>query len=67
MGEEGSRDGQARIAFIGSGVMAEVTINGLLTREMISPERIWAAGPRQDRADHLPNYGVQGRTDNWRR
>lgn len=54
-----------RIAFIGSGVMAEVLINGLLTREMTAPERIWAAGPRRERADHLfATYGVRGTTDN---
>ncbi|HEX4964297.1 MAG TPA: pyrroline-5-carboxylate reductase [Thermoanaerobaculia bacterium] len=54
-----------RIAFIGSGVMAEVMINGLLTREMTSPERIWASGPRQERAEQLAAaYGVRGTTDN---
>jgi pyrroline-5-carboxylate reductase len=54
-----------RIAFIGSGVMAEVMINGLLTREVTSPERIWAAGPRQERADQLVRtYGVRATTDN---
>ncbi|HSS48370.1 MAG TPA: pyrroline-5-carboxylate reductase [Thermoanaerobaculia bacterium] len=54
-----------RIAFIGSGVMAEVMISGLLTREMTSPERIWAAGPRRERADQLSaTYGVHGTTDN---
>ncbi|HKI06124.1 MAG TPA: pyrroline-5-carboxylate reductase [Thermoanaerobaculia bacterium] len=54
-----------RIAFIGSGVMAEVMINGLLTRQVISPERIWAAGPRQERADELLNkYGVRASTNN---
>ena len=54
-----------RIAFIGSGVMAEVMISGLLTREVASPERIWAAGPRQERADQLlATYGVRASTDN---
>lgn len=54
-----------RIAFIGSGVMAEVMISGLLTREVTSPERIWAAGPRRERADQLfATYGVHGTTDN---
>jgi pyrroline-5-carboxylate reductase len=54
-----------RIAFVGSGVMAEVMINGLLTRGVISPDRIWAAGPRQERADQLiASYGVHGTTDN---
>ena len=53
-----------RIAFIGSGAMAEVMINGL-TRGVISPDRIWAAGPRQERADQLvASYGVRGTTDN---
>lgn len=54
-----------RIAFVGSGVMAEVMIKGLLTRGVISPDRIWAAGPRQERADQLiASYGVRGTTDN---
>jgi pyrroline-5-carboxylate reductase len=54
-----------RIAFVGSGVMAEVMISGLLTREGTSPERIWAAGPRQERADQLfATYGVRGTTHN---
>jgi len=54
-----------RIAFIGSGVMAEVMISGLLTREVAPPERIWAAGPRQERADQLlATYGVRASTDN---
>ncbi len=54
-----------RIAFIGSGVMAEVMINGLLTRGVTSPERIFAAGPRQERAEQLlATYGVRATTDN---
>ena len=54
-----------RIAFIGSGVMAEVMINGLLTSEMTAPESIWAAGPRQERADQLfTTHGVRCTTDN---
>jgi pyrroline-5-carboxylate reductase len=54
-----------RIAFVGSGVMAEVMINGLLTREVTSPDRIWAAGPRKERAESLSaTYGVHGTTDN---
>ena len=54
-----------RIAFIGSGVMAEVMINGLLTREMVAPQGIWASGPRQERADQLAaRYGIQVTTDN---
>src|SRR5436305_13883369 len=53
-----------RIAFIGSGVMAEVMITGLVSRDMTAPERIWAAGPRQERADQLfTAYDVRGTTD----
>jgi pyrroline-5-carboxylate reductase len=54
-----------RIAFIGSGVMAEVMINGLLTRNVTSPDRIFAAGPRPERAEQLVTaYGVRAGTDN---
>ena len=54
-----------RIAFIGSGVMAEVMINGLLTREVVTPDHIWAAGPRAARATELgERYGISGTTDN---
>jgi pyrroline-5-carboxylate reductase len=54
-----------RIAFVGSGVMAEVMINGLLTRQVVAPERIWASGPRQERAEQLrERYGIRATTDN---
>lgn len=54
-----------RIAFVGSGVMAEVMIKGLLTRDVASPSQIWAAGPRQARADELSmRYGIHTTTDN---
>ena len=55
---------ETRIAFVGSGVMAEVMIRGLLTHELTSPERIWAAGPRPERAAQLAGaYGIHGTTD----
>jgi pyrroline-5-carboxylate reductase len=55
---------EMRIAFVGSGVMAEVMIRGLLTHELASPERIWAAGPRPERAEQLSrDYGVHGTTN----
>jgi pyrroline-5-carboxylate reductase len=54
-----------RIAFVGSGVMAEVMITGLLTRQGARPDQIWAAGPRPERAEELrAAYGVHGTTDN---
>ena len=41
------------IAFVGSGIMAEAMIRGLLSREIVPPEQIFAAGPRPDRGKHL--------------
>jgi pyrroline-5-carboxylate reductase len=43
----------SRIAFVGSGVMAEVMISGLLSQGATEPERIWASGPREERALQL--------------
>jgi pyrroline-5-carboxylate reductase len=55
----------SRIAFIGSGAMAEAMIRGLLTRQVVPPEHIWASGPRPERAEELrQRYGVRGTTDN---
>lgn len=54
-----------RIGFVGSGVMAEVMINGLLTRKVVAPDAIWASGPRQERADQLgERYGIRATTNN---
>ncbi len=55
----------SRIAFVGSGVMAEVMISGLLSQGATVPERIWASGPREERAAELRNaYGIHASTDN---
>jgi pyrroline-5-carboxylate reductase len=54
-----------RIGFVGSGVMAGVMIDGLLTRQLVTPGDIWAAGPRHERADQLTaRYGIHTTTDN---
>jgi pyrroline-5-carboxylate reductase len=54
-----------RIAFVGSGGMAEAMIDGLLSGGGSRPERIWAAGPRAARAAELhARYGVHATTDN---
>ena len=54
-----------RIAFIGSGVMAEAMIAGLLRKELSGPEDITASGPREDRAQELQKkYGIKSTTDN---
>jgi pyrroline-5-carboxylate reductase len=54
-----------RVAFVGSGVMAEVLIRGLLAHELTSPARLWAAGPRPERAAELvAAYGIRATTSN---
>jgi pyrroline-5-carboxylate reductase len=54
-----------RVAFVGSGVMAEVLIRGLLAHGLTSPSRIWAAGPRPDRAAELVRaHGIHATISN---
>jgi pyrroline-5-carboxylate reductase len=50
----------ATIATVGSGVMAEAMIAGLLRGELVAPEQIVASHPRPERRDHLrTQYGVR--------
>jgi pyrroline-5-carboxylate reductase len=54
-----------RIAFIGSGVMAEAMIAGLLREKLSPPANIIAAGPRPERGTELrEKFGVRVSTDN---
>lgn len=54
-----------RIAFIGSGIMAEAMITGLLRQEVTSADCIIASGPRVERGYYLrEKYGVGVTTDN---
>jgi pyrroline-5-carboxylate reductase len=54
-----------RIGFVGSGVMAEVMIGGLLARGVTPPDHIWASGPREERAEELRvRHGIRATTDN---
>ena len=47
------------LSFIGSGVMAEAMIKGLLKNSFTSPSNISVADPRQDRVEELNKlYGV---------
>lgn len=47
------------ISFIGSGVMGEAMIKGLLNKEMVHPDRIIAADPHEDRGRQLvESYGL---------
>ena len=53
------------IAFIGSGIMAEAMIKGLLRQGLVAPEQIRASGPRPERGQELfDRYGVRATTDN---
>ncbi len=56
---------EATISFIGSGVMAEAMIKGLLDQGLVEAERIIASGPRPKRGEELSaRYGLVGTTDN---
>lgn len=53
------------ISFIGSGVMAEAMISGLIRNNVIKKESIYASGPRQERLDILIQmYGINTFTNN---
>ena len=54
-----------KIAFIGSGVMGEAMIAGLLRQNMAPLSSLIAAEPRAERIEELRNlYGIQMTTDN---
>jgi len=60
----GVLDGKT-IATIGSGVMAEAMIAGLLRGELVAPDQIVASHPRPERRDHLrAEYGIRVVVDN---
>ena len=53
------------ISFIGSGMMAEAMIRGLLALKIVKPEQIIAAGPRPERGIHLHDrHGIRTTTSN---
>lgn len=53
------------VAFIGSGVMGEAMMKGLLSKKILEPGQIIAADTREDRgAELVKNYGVHFTTDN---
>ncbi len=54
-----------KIAFIGSGVMGEAIIAGLIRQGIAQPSQLVAAGPRPERGSDLQNrYGVRPEVDN---
>jgi pyrroline-5-carboxylate reductase len=53
------------LSFIGSGMMAEAMIAGLLNQRLVKAEQIVAAGPRPERGEQLAaRYSVRWTTDN---
>jgi pyrroline-5-carboxylate reductase len=53
------------IAFVGSGVMGEAMIKGILSKMLIAPDRIYATDIHRDRVGDLAmRYGVHVTTDN---
>ena len=54
-----------QIAFIGSGVMGEAMIKGLMDKELLAAQRVIASDPRPERiADLSERYGIQVTGDN---
>ncbi len=54
-----------RLAFVGSGTMAEAMIQALLRAGEVTPEQIVASGPRVERGEDLQTrYGVRVTTSN---
>lgn len=54
-----------KLAFVGSGVMAEAMIKGILNRGLVPPDAVVASGPRQERGlDLRQRYGVGSTTNN---
>ncbi|TMC60735.1 MAG: pyrroline-5-carboxylate reductase [Chloroflexi bacterium] len=54
-----------RIAFVGSGAMAEAMIAGLLNQQLVTPRNIIASGPRVERGQQLERqYGIGVTADN---
>jgi pyrroline-5-carboxylate reductase len=53
------------VAFIGSGIMGEAMIRGLLTQNIVKPDQIYAADPLPSRLDDLrERYGIRVTSNN---
>jgi pyrroline-5-carboxylate reductase len=57
--------GAVRVAFVGSGVMAESIIAGMLARGLVSPRQIVASHPREERRRRLAErHGIRTTASN---
>lgn len=51
---------EAKLSFIGCGVMAEAIIAGLLSKNLVRPEQVFGSHPRADRREELQKkYGIR--------
>jgi pyrroline-5-carboxylate reductase len=56
---------ETKLAFIGSGTMAEAMIKVILDKKLIPPKRVIGSGPRAERGQELRDrYGIEDTTDN---
>jgi len=54
-----------RISFIGGGIMCEAMIKGLLSKQLVHPDAITVAEPREERREELKrNHGITATSDN---
>src|SRR4249919_3914723 len=51
---------KSTIATVGSGVMAEAMIAGLLRGKLVDPQQVVASHPRAERREHLQRRGRPG-------
>ena len=60
-----SKFADVTLSFLGSGVMAEAMISGILNEDLMEPAQMIASDPREERGRELAErYGVRATTDN---
>lgn len=60
-----SKFADVTLSFLGSGVMAEAMISGILNEDLMGPAQMIASDPREERGQELAKrYGVRATTDN---
>ena len=60
-----SKFADVTLSFLGSGVMAEAMISGILNEDLMEPGQMIASDPREERGQELAKrYGVRAATDN---
>ena len=65
MMEIGQIEGIETLGFIGGGQMAEALIKGVLSKDLLTPDQIWASDPSGLRRNHLKEtYNIESSTEN---